>query len=113
MIPAPLWNASVFALQFNFTIAHIPGTMNTAADFLYRLEMDTNGKTLLKTREDLFTQSVGVNIESTGTAQAELVYSDTGDTHETTEKTLRVQGRNKSRYTQRPTSHCSVVVLCQ
>ena len=34
-IPPPLWNASDFVLQFNFTIAHIPGKMNTGADFFY------------------------------------------------------------------------------
>ena len=34
MIPPPLWNACDFVLQFNFTIAHIPGKMNTLADFL-------------------------------------------------------------------------------
>ena len=33
MIPPPIWNACDFLLQFNFTIAHIPGKMNTAADF--------------------------------------------------------------------------------
>ena len=44
MIPPPLWNACDFVLQFNFTIAHIPGKMNTAADFLSRLEMDPNEK---------------------------------------------------------------------
>ena len=33
MIPPPLWNVCDFVLQFNFTIAHIPGQMNTAADF--------------------------------------------------------------------------------
>ena len=37
MIPPPLWNACDFVLQFNFTIAHIPGKMNTAADFISRL----------------------------------------------------------------------------
>ena len=30
MIPPPLWNACDFALQFNFTIAHLPGKMNTS-----------------------------------------------------------------------------------
>ena len=44
MIPPPLWNACDFVLQFNFTIAHIPGKMNTTADFLSRLEMDPNEK---------------------------------------------------------------------
>ena len=48
MIPPPLWNACDFVLQFNFTIAHIPGKRNTAADFLSRLEMDPNEKIILK-----------------------------------------------------------------
>ena len=48
MIPPPLWNACDFVLQFNFTIGHIPGKMNTAADFLSRLEMDPNEKNNFK-----------------------------------------------------------------
>ena len=35
MIPPALWNASDFVLPFSFTIAHILGKMNTAADLLY------------------------------------------------------------------------------
>ena len=38
----PLGNACDFVLQFNFTIAHIAGKMNTAADFLSRVEMNPN-----------------------------------------------------------------------
>ena len=33
MIPPSLWNACDFVQKFNFTIAHIPRKMNTAADF--------------------------------------------------------------------------------
>ena len=33
MSAPPLWNACDFVLQFNFSIAHIPWKMNTAADF--------------------------------------------------------------------------------
>ena len=44
MIPPPLWNACDFVLQFNFSIVHTPGKMNTAADFLSRLKMDPNQK---------------------------------------------------------------------
>ena len=44
MIPPPLWKACDFVLQFNFTIAHIPGKLKTAADLLFRLEMDPNEK---------------------------------------------------------------------
>ena len=88
MIPPPLWNACDFALQFNFTIAHIPGKMNTGADFLSRLEMYPNEKILLKIREDLPTNPIEVNIESTGIAQEETVFFDPTDRQETTEKEL-------------------------
>ena len=69
MIPPPLCNACDFVLQFNFTIAHIPGKKNTAADSLSRLEMDPNEKIILKIREDIPTKPIEVNIESTGIAQ--------------------------------------------
>ena len=88
MIPQPLWNACDFVLQFNFTIAHIPGKMNTAADFLSRLEMDPNEKVILKIREDIPTKPIEVNIESTGIAQEEPVFSDPTDHQENTEKEL-------------------------
>ena len=88
VIPPPLWNACDFVLHFNFTIAHIPGKMNTAADFLSRLEMDPNEKIILKIREDIPTQPIEVNIESTGIAQEETVFFDPTDQQETTEKEL-------------------------
>ena len=88
MIPPPLWNACDFVLQFIFTIAHILGKMNTAADFLSRLEMDPNEKIILKIREDIPTKPIEVNIESTGIAQEETVYLDPTDQQETTEKEL-------------------------
>ena len=88
MIPPPLWNACDFVLQFNFTIAHIPGKMNTAADFLSRLEMNPNEKIILKITEDIPTKPIEVNIESTGIAQEEQVFFDLTDQQETTEKEL-------------------------
>ena len=88
MIPPPLWNGCDFVLQFNLTIAHIPGKMNTAADFLYRLKMDPNEKKSLKIREDIPTKAIEVNIESTSIAQEEPVFFDPADPQETTEKEL-------------------------
>ena len=38
MITPPLWNACDFVLHFNFTIAHIPGKINTAAYFFIAFE---------------------------------------------------------------------------
>ena len=88
IIPPPLWNACDFVLQFNFTIAHIPGKKNTAADFLSRLEMDPNEKKNLKIRQDIPTKPVEVNIESTGIAQEETVFFDPTNQQETTESEL-------------------------
>ena len=49
-IPPTLWNACDYMLQFNFKIAHIAGSVNTAADFLSRLELKVTEKILLKIR---------------------------------------------------------------
>ena len=88
MIPPPLWKACDFVLQFNFTIAHIPGKINTTADFPSRLEMDPKEKILLKIREDNPTKPIEMNIESTGVAREEQVFHDPTDQQETTEKEL-------------------------
>ena len=88
MIPPPLWNAFDFVPQFNFTIAHIPEKMNTAAEVLCRLEMDPNEKNFLKIREDIPTKPIEVNIESTGIAQEEPVFVDTTHQEQNTEEEL-------------------------
>ena len=88
MIPTPLWNACDFVLQFNFTIAHNPGKMNTAADFLSRLKMDPNEKIILKVREDIPTKPIDVNIESTGIAQEEPDFFDPTDQRDRRRRSL-------------------------
>ena len=50
-IPPSLWNACDYVLQFNFIIAHIAGSVNTAADFLSRLALKVTEKIHLKIRE--------------------------------------------------------------
>ena len=49
-IPPALWNACDYVLQFNLEIAHIAGSVNTAADFLSRLQLKVRGKIRLKIR---------------------------------------------------------------
>ena len=110
MIPPPLWNACDFVLQFNFTIAHIPGKMNTAADFLSRLEMDPNEKLILKIREDIPTKPIEVNIESTGIAREEPVFFDPTDQQDTTEKEL--WQRRKETRNAIPTEPPVITVSC-
>ena len=60
--------------------------MNTAADFLSRLEMDPNEKKILKIREDIPTKPIEVNIESTGIAQEQTVFFNPTNQQEATEK---------------------------
>ena len=52
-IPPALWSACDYVLQINFKIAHIAGSVNTAADFLSRLELKVTEKIRLKIREDI------------------------------------------------------------
>ena len=63
-IPPSLWNACDYVLQFNFKIAHIAGSVNTAADFFSRLELKFTGKIHLKIREDVPTTPIEVTTSS-------------------------------------------------
>ena len=67
-IPPALWNACDYVLQFNFKIAHIAGSVNTAADFLSRLELKVTEKIRLKIREDIHTTPIEVNTSSSDVA---------------------------------------------
>ena len=88
LIPPPLWNACDFALQFTFTIAHIPGKIIFAAAFLSCLEMDPNAKIILKIIQDIPKKLIEVNIDSSGISQEERVFFDTTDQQEATEREL-------------------------
>ena len=88
MIPPPLWKACDFVLLFSFTVVHLPGKLNTAADFSSRLERDPSEKIILKIREDIPTKPIEMNIESTGIAQEETVFFGTTDQQQTTKKEL-------------------------
>ena len=74
LIPPPLWNACDFVLQFRFTIAHIAGKTNTAADFLSRLEHFPAEKLQLKIRDDIKITPVEVNIQNLGTTDEEQIF---------------------------------------
>ena len=60
-IPPSLWNACDYVLQFNFKIAHIAGSVNTAADFLSRLELKVTEKIHLKLLGDVQTTPIEVS----------------------------------------------------
>ena len=95
-IPPALWNACDYELQFNFRIAHIAGSVNTAADFLSRHELKVTEKISLKIREDIQTTPIEVTTSSSDVADEEqffFAYAD--DNNESQEQTLEQKERSK------------------
>ena len=84
-----LWNACDYVLQFNFILAHIAGSVNTAADFLSRLELKGTEKICLKIREDIHTTPIEVTMSSSDVADEEQIFFTQTDNHnESEEQTL-------------------------
>ena len=89
-IPPSLWNACDYVLQFNFKIAHIFVSVNTAADFLSRLELKVTEKIHLKIREDVQTTPIEVSTSSSDVADEDQFFFTQPDTQgETEEQTLQ------------------------
>ena len=78
-IPPALWNACDYVLQFNYKIAHIAGSVNTAADFLSRLEPKVTEKIRLKIREDIHTTPFEVTTSSSDIADEKQFFFTHGD----------------------------------
>ena len=87
-IPPSLWNACDFVLQFNFKIAHIAGSVNTAADFLSRLELKVTEKIHLKIREDVQTTPIEVSTSSSDVADEKQFLFTQSDSQDETEKQI-------------------------
>ena len=88
-VQPPFWNACGYVLQFNFKIAHIAGSVNTAADFLSRLELKVTEKIRLKISEDIHTTPIEVTTSSSDVADEEQIFSHTqNDGKESEEQTL-------------------------
>ena len=64
IIPPTLWNACDYVIQFNCTIAHIPGKNNTAAYYLSRLEISPKEKLILRIRKDIPTTPIELHVQS-------------------------------------------------
>ena len=88
-LPPALWNACDYVLQFNFKIAHIVGSINTAADFLFRIKLKVTEKIRLKIREDIHTTPVEVTTSSSDVAEEEQIFfTHAGDAKESGEQIL-------------------------
>ena len=66
-----LWNACDFVLHFNFKIAHLAGSVNTAADSFSRLEFKVTQKIRLEIQEDTQTTPLEVTTVSSDIANEE------------------------------------------
>ena len=76
-------------LQFNFKIAHNAGSVNTAADFLSRLELKVTERIRLKIREDVQPTPLEVTTRSSDVANEEqFFFTQTGCEDEPEEQTL-------------------------
>ena len=76
-------------LQFNFTIAHIAGSVNTAADFLSRLELKVTEKIRLKIREGIPITPIEVTTSSSDVAdEKKIFFTHADDGKESKEQTL-------------------------
>ena len=74
LIPPALWNACDYVLQYNSVIAHVAGSMNTAADFLSRTEINPVENFEMSIRNDIQTRAIEVNIQSSGIVEEEQIY---------------------------------------
>ena len=75
--------------QFNFEIAFIAGSVNTAADFLSRLELKVTEKIRLKIREDIQTTPTEVTTSSSAVAVEEHFFFTQADNNDDPEEQTR------------------------
>ena len=79
----------LIVLQFNFKIAHFAGSVKTAADFLYRLELKVIEKIRLKNREDIQTTLIEVTTSSLDVAdEDQFFFTQADNSNESEEQTL-------------------------
>ena len=97
-IPPSLWNACDYVLQFNFKIAHIAGSVNTAADFFSRLELKVTERIRLKIREDVQTTPIEVTTSSSDVADEEqFFFTHTNDQDETEKQILKRKEQSREK----------------
>ena len=95
-IAPTLWNACDYVLQFNSIIAQIAGSVNTAADFLSRLEFKVTEKIRLKIREDIHTTPIDVTTSSSDvTDEEQFFFTHADDSNGSEEQTFERKEQSK------------------
>ena len=99
-IPPSLWNACDYVLQLKFKIPNIAGSVKTAADFIFRLELKVTEKIRFKIREDVHTTPIEVTTSSSDVADDEQLFF----TQEDGEKEIEEQMLQRKTQSQRKTT---------
>ena len=95
-IPPALWTACDYVLQFNFNVAHNAGSVNTAADFLSRRELEVTEKIRLKIREDIRTTPIEVTTSfSDVTDEEQFFFTRADNNDESEEETIERKRQSK------------------
>ena len=77
-----------YLIQYNFSIAKIPGKNNTDADHLSRLEISVKEKITFRLQEDKPTTPIELHVQSAAVSEEEqIVFTEDGD--ETEEQLLQ------------------------
>ena len=74
MIPRSLLKVCDFVSQFHFKKPHVPERLNTAVDFLSRLDINPKEKVILQIREDIQTTPIEVSIQSSDIHEEDQFY---------------------------------------
>ena len=95
--PPALWNACDYVLQFKFRTMHVAGSQNTAADFLFRMELTPKQKVQLKLLDDILTSPIEVNLQSTDVADEEQLFFLPDEEEELEQKVFARKALSKQR----------------
>ena len=110
-IPPALWNACDYVLQFTFKLAHIAGSVDTAADFLSRLELKVTEKIRPKIMEDIHTTPIELTISSSDVDDEEQVFfTHANDTNESEEQTFERKEQSRQNAKQGAANEESIVL---
>ena len=87
-------------LQFNFKLAQLAGSVNTASDFLSRLELKVTKEIHLKICDDVQTTPIKTTASSSHVADEEQFFFTQADgENETEEKTLQRKEQSRKKAT--------------
>ena len=85
-IPPALRNACDYVFQSNFKTEHIADSVNTAAEFLFRLELKVTEEIRLKIRELIQATTIEVTTSSSDVADEEHFFFTQADNNDESEQ---------------------------